>query len=279
MLSNAYDFLQLLRDNVGEGTASHWSDLNLLRRLNQAYYETARLISMSSGQWLVKSATVTPSSSVITLPDDCSKPVYLEDANGSPVRWLTSVGQRRVSRSFGSGYDSSSAREAYPLMDTIELNESGYSSACTLWYQQRVVDLQTGTASAGDDLSLTFQASMRARQVADYYNGTTIEVISGTGPGIYTIDDYTSASVCTLSASSFDTDSVYGTVPVTPQETNDVIILRATLLAMSKPSSNMDEKVFQMFSNDFRDAKKDLKEWIENRVIENTGVEIGEPYL
>ena len=283
MISTAYDMLQLLRDNIGETTASHWSDLNLLRRLNQAYYETARLISMSPGQWLVKSTTVTPVSSVITLPDDCSKPVYLETSDGQPINWLNSVGQRRVSRSFGAGLHSDSVREAYPLLNTVEVNEDGFGETCVLWYQKRIVELQAGTASAGDTASLTFQASMRAKQLADYYNETKIEVVDGTAPGtevgLYTISDYSSAGVCTLDGGTFDTTAVYGTIPITPEECNDYMILRATILGMSKPSANLDEKVFQMFASDFRDAKRDLNAWIENRIIENTGVTIGEPYL
>jgi len=279
MISTAYDMLQLLRDNIGETTASHWSDLNLLRRLNQAYYETARLISMSSGQWLVKSESVTPVNSVITLPDDCSKPVYLETSDGQPINWLNSVGQRRVSRSFGSGLHSDIVREAYPLLNSLEVNEEGFGDTCKLWYQKRIVELQAGTASAGGATSLTFQVDMRAKPLADYYNTTKIEVVDGTGPGIYTIEDYSVAGVCTLDSGTFDNTSIYGTLPITPEECNDYIILRATVLGMSKPSSNLDEKVFQMFVSDFRDAKRDLKEWIENRIIENTGVTIGEPYL
>jgi len=282
MISNAYDMLELLRDNVGEASPAHWSDLNLLRRINQAYYEVARLISMSAGQWLVKSASVTPVASVITLPDDCSKPLYLEKSNGEVISWLNSVAQRRVSRTIGTTL-AGGRLEAYPLMNTIEVNEDSFTTACTLWYQQKVVDLITGTGrTATGSMSaneLDLEADLRNNVEDDYYNGATIEVVDGTGIGSYTVSDYDAGDeTLTLNSGTFSDDSVYGLVPITPSECNDFIILRATVLAMSKPSANLDEKVFQMFMQDAREAKRDLKEWIEVRIIENSGITIGEHF-
>ena len=86
---NAKDQLDLLRDYIGEASASHWSDLNLLRRLNVAQRKIAVNVAMTPGNWLVTSASVTPSDSVITLPSDCGKPIYLEETtSGQPLTWL-----------------------------------------------------------------------------------------------------------------------------------------------------------------------------------------------
>lgn len=280
MLANTYDMLQLLRDYVGEAVASHWSELNLQRRLNAASKELARIVANSSGQWLVKSASVTATAGVITLPNDCSKPIFLEDSNGNAVSWLNSVAQRRVSRVTGAGTSSIGLREAYPLMKTLEVNEENFSDTLTLWYQQRVVDLHAGTASAGGAGSLTFEASARANQQDDHYNNAQIEVVSGTGPGIYTITDYTgSTGACTLSSGTCGTDSVYGIIPTTPPECNDFIVLRAAVLAIIRPSSTLDEKVAQFLMSEYRRVRSDIADWLETRIIENTGVTIGEAYI
>ena len=78
---------------------------------------------------------------------------------------------------------------------------------------------------------------------------------------------------------TYDNTTVYGTVPLTPFECNDFISLRATVLALSKPSANIDEKVYQMFMADYRDAKRDLLAWLETRIPEHSGVVIGDPVL
>lgn len=277
MITNAYDMLALLRDNVGEAAPAQWSNLNLLRRLNLAYDAVARFVSEVSGQWLVKSKSLTAVSSVLTLPDDCAKPVYLENSDGYPVNWLNSVAQRSVSRGIGANVGIETYSEAYPLKDTIEINTSGGSGTYTLWYQQKIYELHTGTAAAGGVGVLTLEASLRADKRNDYYNGAVIEVVSGTVPGRYTITDFVgSTRVLTINTTStFSTDS-YGIVPITPSECNNLIILYATLLAIAKPSSLLDKEILQFYNGLYREEKKQVKEWLETRIIENTGVTTGE---
>jgi len=280
MLNNAYDILELVRDNVAEAVESHWSDLNLLRRINQAQGEIARLVSMGAGQWLVESTDLTPVDSIITLPADCAKPLYLEEkSSGSPISWLGSVTHRRVYRQIGTLLGIDEMKQAYPLRATIEVNIASYTTEVTLWYLKRVPDLHTGTAAAGGAASLTLQADRRPKNLTDYYNNVQIEIISGTGSGaIDTITDYSVAHVCTVTG-TYSTSSIYGTISLLPEECMDYLILRATVLAMSKPSSNIDEKVYQMFHNDHRTAKNELIEWLQSRTAGSKGVTIGEPYL
>jgi hypothetical protein len=277
MITNAYDMLDLLRDNVGEAVAAQWSDLNLLRRLNLAYASVVRMVSESSGQWLVKSTSLTAVDSVLTLPFDCAKPIYIEDSDGNPVSWLNSVAQRSMSRQAASGLSTFQGTEAYPLKNTIEVNTSGNTGTFTLWYQQRYIELHAGTAAAGGVASLTLQASRRADKRNDYYNGAEIEVISGNSPGRYTISDFVgSTRVLTLATTStFSTDN-YGIVPITPPECNNLIVLEATLLALAKPSSTLSENVLQLYINLEKLERKEVKAWLESRIIENTGVTIGE---
>jgi len=279
MLTNAYDLAQLVRNNIDESTAAHWGEVNILRLLNQAHQELYRKIALTSGQWFVTSASVTCTASVITLPVNCSKPVYLEDPDGYPVKIISSVAMRRVSRTTFADDTEYSVREAYLVGNTLEINKTGVSGTYTLWYQKKPVELHAGTAAAGGATSLTLAASLASSVRDDYYNNTELEVVSGTGIGRYTISDFVASTrVCTMASGTFGADSVYGIVPSTPDECNDYIALRATILALSKPSSNIDEKVFQMFYNNFQDSTRDIEQWISSRFIEANHVQIWEPY-
>ncbi|RLF67054.1 MAG: hypothetical protein DRN30_00920 [Thermoplasmata archaeon] len=280
MLTNAYDMVELLRSNIGEVSPANWTKANTLRMLNQAYTELIRRFSMSAGQWLVKSKSITCTDSVITFPDDCMKPVYLEDSDNSPVNWLNSVGQRRISRTFGTGTDINRSREAYVLRNSIEINEDSLNETMTLWYQQKPYELHAGTASASTAGTLTLEDSLAHSVRNDHYNKAELEVIGGSNPGVYDVTDYVgSTRVLTLTPAVDPGSNTYGIVPITPSECNDYIVLRATVLAMSKPGANMDEKVFAMFTSDFKAVRNDLTAWIDTRVIENQGMSIGEPYL
>ena len=46
---NAYSMLTLLRDQISEATASHWSDINLMRRLNVAQRKVELLVQGAIG--------------------------------------------------------------------------------------------------------------------------------------------------------------------------------------------------------------------------------------
>ena len=275
---NAKDMLDLTRDFVGEGTASHWSDLNLMRRINLSQRLVAKIVSMSPGDWLIKkSSSLTPSSSVITLPSDCSKPVYLEEVtSGRALPWLDGgVKARRVSRMAGTSLDVG-YREAYPIRNTIEVNEDSYGEACYLWYEQRVPDLQAGTAAAGAALSLTFPDDRNSVRIADYYNSVTLEATSGTGVGtIDTISDYTAARVATVTG-TYSTDTVFGTISLLPEETHMLIILEAALLSLIKPSSTMDEKLMTYLRDERNNERKRVEEWLETRVHGSGGVVMGD---
>lgn len=272
---NAYDMLADLRSNLNEATADHWTDTELLRKLNQAQQKTAMHLSMQPGNWLIASAAVSPSGSVITLPSDCAKPLYIEEtSSGTPILFKTSLQDRRTSRSYGVEVPwDHRPLEAYPLMNTIEVNQDSYSTACTLWYQIRVPDLHTGTASAGGAASLTMDTTdgtdgtgNGARLEADYYNNVDIEIVSGTGPGIDTVTDYSVARVCTVTG-TYSTDSVYGTVPRgIPDQGHGLIILEATMLALSKPSASIDPTVKQDFREEKREMWKTFKDWTGSRI-------------
>ena len=276
---DTYTMLQLQRDYIAEAVASHWEDVPLIHRLNVAQRRVAVLVQNYPGAWLQKSADLTPVASVITLPQDCAKPVYLEEtSSGQPINWLGSVKQRRVSRRAGASLGYSGLLEAYAQRNTLVVNQEGYTTGVTLWYDVRVPDLIAGTASAGAALSLTFPVNANVKHIDDYYNGVAIEVDSGVGAGTVgdVITDYTGSSGACVVAGTYDNTSIFGTVSLLPEEAHPLIILEAALLALAKPSSNIDEKVFQYYTNEKREAKRELKEWLETRIAGEGRVAITE---
>jgi len=263
---NAYEMRTEIRENINEATADHWTDLDILRKLNQAQRRAAIKLSLATGDWLIKRSTaLTPSSQQITLPSDCAKPVYMETVtDGYPIEFGFSVRDRRSSRQSGASI-SSGYNEGYLLQDTIEINADSFSDTVYLWYQRRVPDLMFGTASAGAATSLTFPSAMRPKMEADYYNGVGIEIVSGTGsPARDTISDYTAAFVCTVSG-TFSSDSIFGTLSEIPEEGHPFMVLSATLGLLAKPSAALDPKYFEYFKAEQRDAQKDFEQWVETR--------------
>lgn len=274
---NTKYMIDIIRDMIGEATAAQWSDLNLLFRLNMVQSSLAQKIAMTPGQWLIKSVDLTPVASVITLPSDLSKPLYMEEkTSGRKLDWISSVADRRPTRSSNPTLDTYS-REAYMLANTIEVNEVNYSTEVTLWYQFRIPDLHFGTASGGGASSLNLEASKAANVNNDYYNSSQIETISGTGaPTLDTITDYVgSTRVCTVTG-TYDNTTVYGTISRLPEEAHNLLVYETALLALTKPSSTIDEKVFAFLSSMTRDAKKILVEWMSSRVLAGQRVAIRE---
>jgi hypothetical protein len=275
---NAKDKLDLLRDVVNEATAAHWSDVNLMRRINLSQRKVANIVAMYPGQWLVVSASVTPVASVITLPPDCSKPVYLEEtSSGTPVEWLNSVAYRRLSRSKGTSLDVGYL-EAHPEISTLVVNRDSYTEACTLWYQIRVPDLVAGTAAAGAETSLTFPDDRVSQRVADYYNNVKFDPVSGTGAGAAdTITDYSTSRVATVTG-TYDATTVFGTISRLPEETHHWILAEAVMMTLSKRATVIDKDILGWHREALRDTRRDCEAWLETRIIEKTGVTVGDTF-
>lgn len=279
---NAAMMVDVLRDNVNEASEAHWSDELLLTRLNAGQRKVAKKVSMSRGNWLVTSEDVTPSASVITLPSDCSKPIYLEEkSSGRPVVWLDGgVSYRRVSRQVGTSIDTAGSREAYTLMSTIVVNQASFTTECTLWYQIRVPDLHQGTSAGGASTSLTFASDKNRIYLDDYYNGATLEMYDASGSYVAlrsAISDYTAAGVATITGTGV-ASRTYGTIPRLPEETHDLIVLEATVNALMKVSSNIDPTMLDRFRTERNAEAKLVDEWLESRVVGISGVAIGEMY-
>ena len=280
---NAYRQLLQIRDMIGESTASHWSDRELLGHLNSSQARLRMLVAKSPGGWLTVSASVTPVDSVITWPVDCAKPIYLEETvSGMPIPWGTEVQDRRFSRQSIGYLDQI---EAYQELGKIVINKESYTTACTLWYQIRVPELHVGTASAGGAASITLSAhdgagvssgGFGAKKVTSYYVNSYLEVDSGTGEGAQDlITAYTSARVATVSG-TYGATSIYGTVSRLPEECHPLMCLEAALLALTKPSAAIDPKYFEFLKNRFDFQDKEFTEWCSTPYIGRKGTRITE---
>ena len=267
---NAYYMLSDLRDNVGEETGAHWDDAELIRKLNSAQKEVGTIFQTTVGDWLMKSASVTPSSSVITLPTDCSKPIYLEEtSSGRIINWGGTVRERRQTRPSGvtltDGY-----LDFYMQGNTIIINQDSYGTACTLWYDQKVIDLHAGTAATGTTAStVEFDGDNEPNGVDDYYNGVTIEVIDQTSGVVdisSAITDYVGSTKKATMTGTGASGDFYGTISSLPEEAHGLIVMKATVKALAKPSSALDPKYFEYFLNEMIRMEKRVSNWAMTRV-------------
>ena len=280
---NSKEQIDFARDMVNEATAAHWSNSNLLKRLNAAQRRIALRVAQSPGQWLVKSASVTPVASVITLPSDCSKPIYLEEtSSGEPIGWIGSVTHRRVSRGVGVdlGYG---ALEGYPLQATLEVNQTSYVTACTLWYQRRVPDLHAGDASAAGASSLTLAADVNRVYEADYYNGLVIEAYNAawaTATAVSlrsVISDYTAAGVCTVVGTPTNAYA-YGMISCLPEETHQLMCYMVASDALLKPGATIDQNAVEFVRQEMHVLRKEVYDWLASRSPGQDRVETSEEY-
>lgn len=265
---NAYYILSDVRDNLHEASESHWDDAEILRKINQAQMELAMHLAMSPGSWLVKRATVTPSSGEISLPSDCAKPLSLEEVStGTKIPIRISVSDRAWTRQTSLSIDQ--VLDAYMLRDKIVVNNSSYSNSCYLWYHIRVPDLHAGTAGAGSGASaLVLDADNEPRFTDDYYNGVTVEVIDQTS-GIIdissTVSDYVGSTTTMTITGTPASGDYYGTISLLPDEAYIVLMLKATLKLLSKPSAVIDDKYYERFKNEQREAWLTYKQFIASR--------------
>ena len=264
---NSYYMMLDVRDNIGEDVASHWGDNDILRKLNASQRKVANLFILTPGDWLIKSTDLTPVDSVITLPDDCTKPVYMEEtSSGYSIPLHGNVRDRVLTRVVGTViYD---AVEAYMQKDAIVVNQDSYTTQVTLWYQQRVPDIHAGTAGANSAATkLELELANEPKRSNDYYNDVSVEVVDGTGTGIIEdISDYDGSGYYATIAGTVASGDHYGTVSELPEESHDLIVLEASLMLLVKPSSALEPSVFKYMQERTKQAREDLEEWISTRV-------------
>ncbi len=265
---NAYSMMVDVRDNIAEQTAGKWDAANIQRKLNAAQRRLTLLLSMSPGDWLVTSTDLTPSDSLITLPSDCMKPVYLEEtSSGIPIELNSNVRDRSIGRIPGASLGVVRA-EAYLLKDYIEVNQDSYSNEVTLWYQKRVPDLALGIVASGSGASsLILQAANEPNGSDDYYNNVVVEVVDTNFNVniVSTISDYAGSTfTATITGTPVALD-YYGTVSSLPEECHALMVLMATTTLLAAPGGALDPKYFQFFVGERNVLLKEFKDWISTR--------------
>jgi hypothetical protein len=273
---NAYAQLEFIRDLIAETSPAHWSSLNLLRRLNLVQSKLALKLSMTPGDWLTKSKSITATDSLIELPFDCMKPIYLENSDGAPVPFLSGgVNYRRVSRSISPQLVNESS-EVYPLSNSLEINAASYSGALTLWYQKRVPDLHCGYVDTGSASTLILDKSTtegsndlgtgRAINFIDVYNGSGVLDIRSI------ISDFTASTATVTITGTPTANDQYGTVSVLPEECHMYMTVETAAIALMKPGSKLDKEALQYVQSLVKQYRDEFNNWISTRVAASSSV-------
>jgi len=193
---NCYKILEDLRHVLdehsdayvqGSDTSGAFQNSYLISEINRAMRFLFGALFKRKPEQFITSASLTASSSVLTLPWDFGAVALLRDSDGNKVYPISVhllhrdgvTGSKRLYRRVGN---------------TLVIDQDSVSDTYTLYYFTKPRDITMGQSSAGSALSLTLATSAKA--IADYYNGMTIENI--TDDWTDTISDYSAARVATL---------------------------------------------------------------------------------
>jgi len=224
---NAYKILSSVRLGLdeystayvqGTDTTGAHDNLFLMDKINTAQRFIFNLLYKRMPHEFLTEVSLTPTSSVYTLPADFGSLIWFKDENGYQVYPVT-VDRLKTTNATGSD------RMYYRKANTLVLDKTGVSTAYTLYYKKKARDIHTGSASAGAATSITL-SSTYASKIADHYNGMTIENI--TQDWVDTIDDYSAARVATISETAAASD-YYGIVPDIPEMFHTLIAPKAIL--------------------------------------------------
>jgi hypothetical protein len=270
---NAIDMIKQLRENLNESVASHWTDAELLNRLNRAQEAMVLMISMSKGNWLVEKNTFTATNGSIPITNALgtgrfSKPVYAEEVGTKrPIHFINSVREKSLYAPESSPiYDG--ALTAYLLKDSIELVQSSYSGSVDIWYQCRIPDLAYGTTSTPSGSNIA-NLGVEASPFDAYYDDVLLRVIDLAGvTSVDYVISYDGDTREATTTSSYAAGLTYGTDPLLiPAEFHPMIITEAMVSAMAKPSSSFKPEIFSYWRSVAADQRKLLEEWAADRVI------------
>jgi len=278
-MNNAYHIFEEIRDNVNEEEASHWSDLEILRKIIRSHRMIDMILMQNLGDWNLVSELLTPVASIVTLPSNCAKPVYMEEvSSGYEIPITGSIRNRRITRLPGTTLEGTLGIDAYLLKDSIEINQDSFTNQVRLWYYKRRPDPHFGTGgSSSGALALQLDVDKNPRNLDDYYNDIDVEIIDGTGEyTIDTISDYDGGTHIAVVTGTYANDSVYGTIIDLPEEALEYLIMDATIMLMTKPSSSLSEVVFQYMLQRHKQVKAAFEEWIATRLVNRVGVETTE---
>ena len=230
--ANAYEILSQVRYGINEfstalvqGTDATGAFKNeeLIRQINNAQYYLWAILFGQFPEYFLKSASITFTSSVATLPSDCFKIRDIVNSDGIPITPI-GVNQRHIVDDTGSEY------HYYRYGNTLRIDADDVTDTGTIWYYSRCRELDTGLTSAGGALSATLATTAKA--IADYYNNMIIENV--TDSTVDTITDYSAARVCVVS-NTWAASKYYGIVSDLPEIFQPLISSRAILTMKMSP--------------------------------------------
>lgn len=246
---NAYEMLGDLRHSLNEyntglhngtSTSGKYDNGWLMREgINDAQAKLYELLVLRKRDLFLEGPSdIAVTSSVITLPSTFGKMEELRDSDGrkvfpSEVKHLPANGAEGTDRLY------------YQKGNTLVLNKSGVTDTYSISYTRKPRELNQGAASGANTLATT------AVGVADYYNGMTIESITGGWVG--EISDYTAARVITVSGQTLTSGHYYGVVSDLPEEYHKHIVPLATLLCKNKHPASQEKATV-----------KDMRDWTDS---------------
>lgn len=231
---NAYEILSQVRYGINEysaalvqGTVTDGSFQNqeLMRQINNAQYYLWSILFGAFPEYFLKSASITFTASVATLPSDCFKIRELRDSARHKIEPIK-VSQRYI-------YNDGDSHSYYRYGNTLRIDADSITDTGTLWYYSRCRELDTGKTGATDTLATT------AKAILSYYNGMLIENFTDSTVG--SIATYSAARLCTFTDSLVLTSATdyYGIVTDLPEIFQPLIAEYAVLQLKKSPKVPM----------------------------------------
>lgn len=273
---NAYEIFREIRDGIGEETAAHWSDLSILRKMNQAQKILWQDMLKTTGDWFLTSIDVVPDAeSTIVFDRNLGRVVYMEiKGSRSEIPIIGTVREKRLSQGV-SLTPSDLGLSAYFVGSGLKVNLPNFTDTVTLWFQERLLDMHFGVAGPNSAISqIHLDMNLAPNFATNYYKDLGIEVWTFTGlPKIESkVLTYDSAT----NIATFDGTEVanpgdfYGTVPQLPEEGHHIIGLDVMNKCLLKPGSSFDIEYVKLSYATLREARNNWLEWIAMRASKHS---------
>jgi hypothetical protein len=234
---NAYAILEKVRRGLKEystaymqatDTTGAFANDDIMNKINDAQKYLFDILIARDPQLFYKKTTLTPASSVLTMPSDFYRIRRLENSDGLKCTEKPLQDKDGTTFSVYTG----SPNFYYWQGGQIYIDQESFTEVMTLYYVYRPVELTQGMTSAGGALSATLATTSKA--LADYYNNVIIENI--TDATVDLISDYSAARVATVT-NTWAASKYYGTVSQLPEAFHPFISRKALILMKQAPQS------------------------------------------
>jgi len=281
---NCKDLVVEIRSLLDEGgiTSGKWSDTEIVRAINRSKDLCVNLINRINPDIMGKTpATITyvSGTELYDLPRDFQSVKRLEVASTKEKYDPIDMDEKEVYRATNEIQDS---RPAYYLWGN-QIGLVNASGNATLYYLRKAPNIHYGTVSALAGTTFTFDLTPNGstsgdytvKTIDDYYNGTYVDVYSGTGEGQEReITDYTgSTKICTVATWSTnpDTSSLYALKWNLPVEVDEWVILSAAMRLYPKDKTKRVQELREQFRLVNDSITRGSRRSKERRTIEYRG--------